>query len=167
RAVKFRGGLSRIVDFLLPAHIAGLAVAMLLYANELLLPIVFASATAIASKAIFCTPARFGGKHFLNPSNFGITLTLWLFPFVGISPPYHFTENLGPIGDWVLPGFIVVSGSVLHTTLGKRLPLVGAWLIAFVVQALVRSLIFETSLVAALVPMTGVAFILFTFYMIP
>jgi hypothetical protein len=46
------------------------------------------------------------------------------------------------------------------------MPLIAAWLGGFAVQAAVRSAVFETPLTAALLPMSGVAFILFTFYMI-
>src|ERR1039458_9811596 len=78
------------IDFLLPAHITGLAVAMLLYANDRLWPIAFASAAAIGSKAIFRVGAGSRTRHFFNPSNFGISVTLLLFPWVGIAPPRHF-----------------------------------------------------------------------------
>ncbi|NES68702.1 MAG: enediyne biosynthesis protein UnbU, partial [Okeania sp. SIO2D1] len=89
---RFIGSFSNLIDFLLSAHITALAVAMLLYANERLFPIAFATAVAISSKAIFRLPE--GKRHFFNPSNFGITITLLLFPWVGIAPPYQFTENL-------------------------------------------------------------------------
>jgi Na+-translocating ferredoxin:NAD+ oxidoreductase RnfD subunit len=166
RTPYFVGGLRQLVNFLLPAHITGLAVAMLLYANEQLGPIAFATAVAVGSKAIFRAPAGKGTRHFLNPSNFGITLTLLLFPWVGIAPPYHFTENLAGPADWLLPGIIVVSGTFLNTRLTRKLPLILGWLGGFAGQALIRSMSFGTPLVAALLPMTGVAFLLFTFYMI-
>jgi Na+-translocating ferredoxin:NAD+ oxidoreductase RnfD subunit len=106
----------------------------------------------------------------MNPSNFGISVTLLLFPWVGIAPPYHFTENLSGIGDWLLPGLIVVSGTFLNFRFTHRLPLVAAWLTAFMTQALVRSLLSDSALtstfVAALVPMSGMAFVLYTFYML-
>ena len=166
RIPHFIGGIQKFIDFLLPAHITGLAVAMLLYANEQLFPIIFASAVAIGSKAIFQTAVGKTNRHFFNPSNFGITITLLLFPWVGIAPPYQFTENLNGMGDWLLPGLIVITGTFLNARFTRRLPLIAAWLIGFVIQAWLRSLIFSTPLVAALVPMTGVAFILFTFYMV-
>ena len=156
----------KTIDFLLPAHITGLAVAMLLYANERLLPIAFATAVAIASKAIFRVPVGQNTRHFLNPSNFGITLTLLLFPWVGIAPPYQFTENLVGWGDWLLPGLIICTGTFLNARFTGKLPLILSWVGGFVIQACLRSWLFDTPLVAALMPMTGVAFVLFTFYMI-
>jgi len=166
RPPRFAGGLRPLVNFLLSAHITALAVAMLLYANERLLPIVFATAVAVGSKAIFRAPVGNGTRHFLNPSNFGITVTLLLFPWVGIAPPYHFTENLGGLADWILPGLLVASGTLLNVNLTKKGPLILGWLGGFAGQAVLRNLLFDTPLIAALLPMTGVAFLLFTFYMI-
>lgn len=166
RKPQFSGGWTKLVDFLLPAHISGLAVAMLLYANERLWPIAFATAVAIGSKVIFRAPVGKGKRHFYNPSNFGITVTLLLFAWVGISPPYHFTENLDRIGDWLLPGIIILTGTFLNWRFTKKLPLIAAWLIGFVVQAMIRSWLFDLPLVAALLPISGMAFILYTFYMV-
>jgi hypothetical protein len=162
----YSGGLRNFVDFLLSAHITGLAVAMLTYANDRLWPVVFATAVAISSKAVLRVPSGNGTRHFLNPSNFGITAALLAFPWVGIAPPYHFTENLDRAGDWVLPSVIIVSGTLLNTLFTKKIPLIAAWVGGFALQAAIRSFVFETPLVAALLPMTGVAFILYTFYMV-
>jgi hypothetical protein len=166
RPPRFAGGARSLIESLLSAHITGLAVAMLLYTNDRVLPTAFAATAAIASKALFRAPLKKGSIHFFNPSNLGISLTLVLFPWVGIAPPYHFTENLSGVGDWVLPGVIVASGTFLNARFTHRLPLIGAWLGSFVLQAVVRSALHGTPLIAALLPMTGVAFILFTFYMI-
>jgi enediyne biosynthesis protein E5 len=166
RPLRFTGGPRALVDFLLSAHITGLAVAMLLYANERLLPIIFATAVAIGSKAVFRAPVGGSSRHFFNPSNFGITVTLLAFSWVSISPPYHFTENLDGLGDWLLPGLIVVTGSLLNGRLTGKFPLIAGWLGGFVLQAALRSVLFAHSLTASLLPMTGLAFVLFTFYMV-
>src|SRR5262245_8551014 len=77
RTPRFVGSFSRLVIFLLPAHISGLAVSMLLYPNKNFLVIAFAAVVAIGSKALFRAPVGEGRScHFLNPSNFGITVTL-------------------------------------------------------------------------------------------
>lgn len=161
-----------LITFLLPAHISGLAVAMLLYPNKNFVVIAFAAAVAIGSKAVLRAPDGTGRfRHFLNPSNFGITTTLLLFPWVGIVPPYHFTENVPLEWWWVLPLVITCTGSLLNYKLTRRHPLILGWLSGFVAQALARSWhqdirLDDTILPAALAPMTGVAFILFTFYMV-
>lgn len=166
RPLRFAGEPKAVLEFLLSAHITGLAVAMLLYANQALWPIVFASAIAIASKRIFRVSTGQGSRHFLNPSNFGITVTLLIFPWIGIAQPYQFTENLSGLANWILPAIIVISGSFLNYRFTHRLPLIGAWLGCFVLQAIFRNVVFGVPLVAALNPMMGVAFVLYTFYMV-
>jgi hypothetical protein len=166
RRPHFFGGLGALVDFLLSAHITALAVSMLLYANERLAPIAFATAAALGSKVVLRAPVGNSTRHFLNPSNFGITVTLLLFPWIGIAPPYQFLENVSGFWDWLLPGIVICSGTLINFRFTKRLPLIVAWLCGFVAQAFIRSVVFDTPIAAALMPMTGFAFILYTFYMI-
>ena len=167
RAPRFLGGgVRQFVEFLLSAHITGLACAMLLYANERLGPVVFASVVAISSKCILRAPVERGTRHFFNPSNFGITITLLAFSWVSVAPPYQFTENMTGFGDWILPAVIVCTGTFLNARFTHRLPLIAAWLSGFVAQAALRSLFLDTPFGAGLIPMTGVAFILYTFYMV-
>src|SRR5262245_12890560 len=167
RALRFLGGgPRRFIEFLLSAHITGLACAMLLYANERLGPVIFASTVAICSKCLLRAPAERGTRHFFNPSNFGITVTLLVFAWVSIAPPYQFTENMTGVGDWILPAVIVCTGTFLNARFTHRLPLIAAWLSGFVAQAALRSLFLDTPFGAGLIPMTGVAFILYTFYMV-
>jgi Na+-translocating ferredoxin:NAD+ oxidoreductase RnfD subunit len=168
RQPRFAGSIADFLNFLPPAIIPGLASAMMLYPNERLFPIVFAAALSICSKVLFRAPVG-GGKtqHIFNPSNLGITATLLFFPWVGLAPPYHFTENLTGLWHWVLPGVILLTGIIVHALFTGRLPLVLAWIVAFVVQGQLRSWYFDTSWIAPLTPMTSAAFILFTLYMIP
>ncbi len=172
RTPRYAGGVRKLLIFLLSAHISGLAVGMLLYAQENLYAIAFASSLAIASKYILRVPvlAVAGGRttmrHFLNPSNFGITATLLLFPTVGIAPPYHFTTNTSGLLDILLPLIVICTGSYLNIKATGRFPLVLAWVAAFSAQGLIRAAIHDTPMLAALMPMSGFAFILFTFYMI-
>ena len=167
RLPRFRGaGAKGFGDFLLSAHISSLAVSMLLYSNQRLWPVVFATAVAVGSKVIF--RVRVGGRlrHPLNPSNLGIATTLMLFPWVGIAPPYQFTENISGIADWIFPLIIICTGTLINTRYTSRLPLLAAWLGGFAFQAVLRHLIFDAALLPALAPMTGLAFLLFSFYMI-
>lgn len=166
RAPKFRGGFRALVDYLLPAHIAAMAISMLLYSNDRVGPIMFAVILAIGSKSILRLRIDGSSRHFFNPSNLGIAATLVIFPWVGIAPPYHFTENLSGIGDWILPLVIALAGTMINAKFTGKIPLITAWLGAFALQAIGRSLVLGMPVVSALGPMTGVAFILFTFYMI-
>lgn len=171
RMPRYRGSLLSLVKFLLPAHITGLAVGMLLYAAENVAAVAFAGSVAVASKYIFRldvgkADGRPVFRHVLNPSNFGITATLLLFPTVGIAPPYQFTENTWGIVDWILPVIIIFSGSYLNIKATGRIPLIIAWLVAFAAQAVLRAAAHGVPAQAELLPMTGFAFVLFTFYMI-
>lgn len=164
---RYSGGITNFIDFLLSAHISGLAISMLLYSNESLWPIVFAATVAISSKVIFRVKISGKSRHFLNPSNTGIALTLLLFPTTtGIAPPYQFTENIFSIADWILPLVFILIGTMLNYKFTKKIILIIAWLIGFMVQAFIRYFFFDSALVTALIPFTGVAFLLFTFYMI-
>lgn len=166
RAPRFLGGKIAFFDFLLPPHISALACAMLLLPNDHLGPVVFAVSVAIGSKYLFRAPVGKSVRHFLNPSNTGITATLLAYHWTAISPPYMFTENLTGWQDWILPVIIVASGSFLNAKLTKRIPLILGWVGMFALQAMGRALLFGTPLFAGLTPMTGVAFLLFTFYMV-
>jgi Na+-translocating ferredoxin:NAD+ oxidoreductase RnfD subunit len=163
---RYRGSLTSLVNFLLPAHIAGLACAMLLYGNESLLPTMFAVAVAVSGKYLLRVRVDGALRHVFNPSNLGITVTLLTFTWVSIAPPYHFTENVGSLLDWLIPAAILLSGTMLNAKLTRRLPLIMSWLGGFVLQAVLRAIFFHDSLASALLTMVGVAFVLFTNYMI-
>lgn len=166
RPCRFSGGGWKLVDFLLPAHIAGLAVSMLLYTGELLLPFVFASAVAIASKALFTARVDNSKRHFLNPSNTGIAVTVLLFPSLSPIMPWQFTEGLSGGLARAFPVLVVCLGIFMNWRYSRRLPLVLAWVVAFALQGELRCLMNDLPLIVGLVPMTGVGFILFTFYMV-
>jgi hypothetical protein len=171
RTPRYAGSPVEILKFLLPAHISALAVGMLLYACENFAAVAFASCLAVASKYIFRVPFKGAGnrtviRHFLNPSNFGIAITLLAFPLVGIAPPYQFTENTYGLVDWLLPLLVICTGSYLNVKATGRVPLITAWLCGFAAQAIVRAFVHDSAPFAGLMPMTGFAFILFTFYMI-
>lgn len=168
REMRFAGGWANLFNFLPAAIIPGFACSMLLYANERLWPIAFASTVSIASKVLIRAPVGGGrSQHVFNPSNFGVATTLLLFPQIGFAPPYHFTENLTGVWDWVLPGIILLSGVVMHSLFTGRLPLVAAWLLGFILQGQARAAIYGFPWAVPLTPMSSAAFILFSLYMIP
>ena len=160
------GGIKKLVIFLLPAHITGMATGMLLYAGDRLLPFVFGAIIAISSKAIFTVTVAGRRRHILNPSNTAIVATVFLFPTVGAVFPYQFTEGVYGFWDWALPAIFIASGTFLNSRFTRKMPLILAWLGGFVLQAVVRHFLLGSSLFTGLMPMTGVAFLLFTFYMV-
>ena len=166
KAVRFAGGVTNFIDFLLPAHISGMAVSMLLYCGDQLLPFAFASAVAIASKALFTVKVNNSERHFLNPSNTGIALTVLLFPTIAPIMPWQFTENLSSGWSSAFPVIVVALGTFMNWRYTRRMPLVLGWVLAFAIQGEFRCLINGLPLIVGLVPITGVSFVLFTFYMI-
>ncbi len=167
RALRFRGGGFRgLAEFLLPAHITALAVNMLTYPNDQVLVMLFGVTVGVGTKWILRAPVKGRLRHYMNPSNFGIAMILVLFPWASIAPPYHFTENVRGGWDWVIPAIIVISGTLLNAKLTGRMWLIAGWLGFFVVQAVVRGWLFDTAILGALGMMTGVAFVLYTNYMV-
>ena len=166
KSPRFVGGVTNFVDFLLPAHISGLAVSMLLFTGDLLLPFAFASAVAIASKVLFTARVNNVQRHFLNPSNTGIAVTVFLFPAIAPIMPWQFTERLSSNLSSAFPVLIICLGTFMNLRYAKRIPLVLGWVFAFALQGEIRCLVNGLPLAVGLVPMTGVSFVLFTFYMI-
>jgi hypothetical protein len=165
---RYSGSWTNFFNFLPPAIIPALACAMLLYPNQRIWPVVFATGLSIASKVLFRAPIGNGmTQHIFNPSNLGITVTLLLMPSVGLAPPYMFTENVTGLWNWVIPGIILVAGAIVHAKFTGRFPLVIAWTLGFILQGMIRAAIFGIPWVVPLVPVTSAAFSLFTLFMIP
>ena len=168
REVRFAASAGDFLNFLPACLIPGFACGMLLYANERLWPVVFAVALSIGSKLMFRAPIGNGRtQHIFNPSNFGVGATLLLFPEVSFAPPYHFTENITGLWDWGIPLIILTTGIIVHALFTGRLPLIGAWIVTFILQGIIRAKIFGAPFFVPLMPMTSAAFIIFTLYMIP
>jgi enediyne biosynthesis protein E5 len=165
---RFLGnGMRGIYEFLLPAHITALAVNMLLYANNQYWPVMFGVVIAVSQKHFLQAPVAGKMRHFMNPSNFGIAATLLLFgSWVSISPPYMFTEWASSYFRLMIPIVILTSGTVINAMLTRRVPLIVGWLGTFFIQGFVRHWLWGVQLNTALSVMTGVAFVLFTNYMI-
>lgn len=166
RPPAFAGGTQAFVTFLLPAHISGMAIGLLLYPSDRLWPFAFAAAVAVAGKYVIRAPVKGRMRHAMNPSNLGIAATLVLFPSVGVGLPYMFTETTSGALDWIIPALLLASGLLLNLTLTGKGPLVAAWIAGFAAQAVIRGAITDVDTVAALAPMTGAAFLLFSNYMI-
>ncbi|WP_249713919.1 enediyne biosynthesis protein [Rhizomonospora bruguierae] len=167
RRPEFTGnGMWGLYTFLLPTHITALAANMLLYANNRFWPIAFAVVVAIGQKVVLRAPINGRMRHFMNPSNLGITAALLVFPWVNVAPPYHFTEEVPDVFRLMIPFIILTAGTTLNAMLTRRVPLILGWLGGFVIQALVRHFVWDVALWSALGMMTGVAFVLFTNYMV-
>ncbi|OLF12939.1 enediyne biosynthesis protein [Actinophytocola xinjiangensis] len=159
-------GFKGVMEFLFPAHITSLALNMLIYVNDRIWVMMFAVTLAVAAKWILRAPVRGNLRHYMNPSNLGILMVLILFPWGSIAPPYHFTEHVNDVVDWLIVAIIITTGTMLNAKLTGRMWLIFGWLSFFVLQAFVRGWLFGTSIPGALGVMTGVAFILYTNYMV-
>lgn len=167
REVRFKGGgLKGLMEFLLPAHITSLAVNMLTYVNDQVLVMMFGVTVAVGAKWILRAPVKGRMRHYMNPSNLGIATILILLPWASIAPPYHFTEYTDGFWDWFIPVIIIASGTMLNAMLTGRMWLILGWLTFFAAQSIVRGWLLDTAILGALGTMTGVAFVLFTNYMV-
>ncbi|MBT3785588.1 enediyne biosynthesis protein UnbU [bacterium] len=153
--------------FLLPAYISSLSLSMLIYCGDNLAPYAFGAAIAICSKYLVRAPIMGKFTHILNPSATGICAAIFLLPSTSTAPPYQYIENLSINGELFLFGFMAFAGSFMNVMFTRRHPLVLAFMGGFFLQAVFRSLFMDFPLLANLVPMTGIAFFLFCFYMIP
>jgi hypothetical protein len=161
------GGVRGTYEFLLPAHITGLAVNMLIYTNNQIGPVIFGAIVGISGKYLFQAPINGKMRHFMNPSNLGITAVLVLFSrWVAIAQPYEFVENANQFFKIMVPIVILTAGTVLNATLTKRTALIVGFMGGFAIQAAFRHLIWGVALFSALGVMTNVPFILFANYMV-
>ncbi|MEV4188960.1 enediyne biosynthesis protein UnbU [Streptosporangium canum] len=175
RPARYRGTPGQVADFFLPSYITGLTCAMLLYGGADPMPVVLAVLIGVGSTYVLRVrapgvagprPGGVPGRHYLNPSCSGALAVVLLFPWVGVAPPYRFAEWVpGPPGALV-PLAVLVLGSAVNAKLIGRLPLVLAWVSGSVLQGALQDGPTGVSTIGALLPMTGVASVLFTDYML-
>jgi len=153
--------------FFLPAYVGSLTISMLIHAGDALTPFIFTPMIAMCSKYVFLAPIHGKVKHFLNPSAFGIIVAIVFLPNVGAAPPYQYIEYINNWQEVVLIMFLMYAGSFMNFYFTGRWPLVVAFWVGFVLQAVARTGMSDFPfLMANLLPVTGVAFIIFCFYMI-
>lgn len=164
----------RAVDFFLPSSIDGLLCAMLLYGGAHLTPIALAVLVGVGGKYVLrvrppglrLRAGEAPGRHYLNPVALGASVVLLSFPWVGVAPPYQFTAGVSGPFDAIVPLAVLVPGLAVHAGFTGRLPLILGWTGGFVLQGLVRGVLSDISVISALLPMTGTAFVLHTVYVI-
>jgi len=159
------GGWKKVLDWSLSAQMTCVTLSFLMYYNRRLWICALTVALAIGSKYLLRVPVNGRLQHFMNPSNFAIAVVLATYQWVGVLP-WAWTINLKGFWDAAVPLIIVMLGFRLNFMFTGRLPLIGAWLGAFTLQAIFRSWRMDTPLAGQLVPLTGLAVVLFTLYMI-
>ena len=150
--------LGRIITGKLPhlasAYISGISVGILVR-SPFVWPFALCAAISILSKYVL----RWRDRHLWNPSNFGITMMLFLAPWAVASLSIQWGNNLwAMLVIWVLGSIIIYNLKRFHITL--------TYVLAFVVFSLIRSQITGHSFLSEVAPITGPMYQLFIFFMI-
>jgi len=136
------------------AYITGISVGILVR-SPAFWPYAVGAALAITSKYVL----RFRGRHLWNPSNFGISVMLFLLPATVAMLSIQWGNNLwSMVVIWVL-------GSVIIWRL-RRFHISATYIISFLVLAVIRSWLIHEPWLSEVSPITGPEYQLFIFFMI-
>ena len=136
------------------AYITGISVSILIRSTWLW-PFAITAILSIMSKYVL----RYRGTHIWNPSNFGITWMLALYPFSVAGLSIQWGNNLLPLlVIWILGLIIVWRVRRLHITL--------IYVLSFIFFSYLRSRITGDSFFTEVAPLTGPMYQLFIFFMI-
>jgi enediyne biosynthesis protein E5 len=136
------------------AYITGISVGILVR-SPAVWPYVVCSVVSIMSKYVL----RIKGRHIWNPSNFGISVLLFLAPeaVAGLSIQW---------GNYLLPMIVVwCLGSVIIWRV-RRFHITGTYVASFIVFAFLRSWITGSPWQSEIAPLTGPMYQLFIFFMV-
>ena len=150
--------LGRIITGKLPhlasAYISGISVGILVR-SPFLWPFALCSAISILSKYVL----RWRGRHLWNPSNFGVTMMLFLAPWAVAGLSIQWGNNIwAMLVIWVLGSIIIYNLKRFHITI--------TYVIAFLVFSFIRAEITGHAFLAEVAPITGPMYQLFIFFMI-
>jgi enediyne biosynthesis protein E5 len=135
------------------AYITGISVGILVRSSNTAWPYVWCSVVSIMSKYVL----RVKGRHIWNPSNFGISV--WLFLFMGQTLGVQWGNSLAPmLVIWALGSLIIYRLRRFHIS--------ATYVAAFFLFALVRSWATGHGFLAEIAPITGPMYQLFVFFMI-
>jgi Na+-translocating ferredoxin:NAD+ oxidoreductase RnfD subunit len=110
---------------------------------------------SISSKYVL----RFRGRHLWNPSNFGLSVVLFLAPATVSLLSIQWGNVIAPMAVIWLLGFVIV------WRVG-RLHVSATYIVSFFAFSLVRSAISGTPWLAAVAPITGPMYQLFIFFLV-
>lgn len=136
------------------AYISGISVGILIR-SPFFWPYVLCAALSIMSKYVL----RWRGRHLWNPSNFGVSAMLYLYPAAVASLSIQWGNSLWPmVVVWCL-------GSIIIARL-KRFHICLTYVATFLALSWVRSLVTGKPWSASVAPLTGPMYQLFVFFMI-
>ena len=136
------------------AYISGISVGILVR-SPFFWPYALCALLSIMSKYVL----RWRGSHLWNPSNFGLSVTFFLYPAAMASLSIQWGNSLWPMAVvWCL-------GSIIVARL-KRFHICVTYVATFLLLSWVRSLITGNPWSASVAPLTGPMYQLFVFFMI-
>jgi enediyne biosynthesis protein E5 len=136
------------------AYITGISVSILIR-STFLWPFAITAIISIMSKYVL----QYRSTHIWNPSNFGISWMLAMYPFSVAGLSIQWGNNILPMMViWILGLIIVWRVKRLHITL--------TYVISFVLFSFLRSRITGDSFFTEVAPLTGPMYQLFIFFMI-
>jgi Na+-translocating ferredoxin:NAD+ oxidoreductase RnfD subunit len=136
------------------SYITGISVGILVR-SPALWPYVMCSVVSIMSKYVL----RIKGRHIWNPSNFGISVLLFLAPEAVASLSIQW-------GNYLLPMIVIwCLGSVIIWRV-RRFQITGTYVASFIAFAFLRSWITGNPWQSEIAPLTGPMYQLFIFFMV-
>jgi enediyne biosynthesis protein E5 len=136
------------------AYITGISVGILVR-SPAFWPYALCAVVSIMSKYVL----RVKGRHIWNPSNFGISVLLFLAPETVAALSIQWGNYLLPmLVIWILGSFIIARLHRFHIT--------GTYVACFIVFAVLRSFITGSPWQSEIAPLTGPMYQLFIFFMI-
>lgn len=136
------------------SYISGISVGILIR-SPFFWPYALCSALSVMSKYVLV----WHNRHLWNPSNFGVSAMLFLYPAAVASLSIQW-------GNFVLPMLVVwCLGSIIIMRL-KRFHICMTYVVSFIALSAVRSAITGTPFLASVAPLTGPMYQLFVFFMI-
>ncbi len=136
------------------AYISGISVGILIKSSALW-PFVFCGLISIMSKYVL----RIGDRHIWNPTNFGVTMMLFLAPAHVASLSVQAGNN-----GWAVLAIWILGGMIMYRLGRFHIPL--AFVLAFVPLAFFRSYVTGHPWQTELAPVTSPMFQLYMFFMI-
>ncbi|MEO8165345.1 MAG: hypothetical protein ABI619_08095, partial [Betaproteobacteria bacterium] len=136
------------------AYISGISVGILIRSPHFW-PYALCAALSISSKYVL----RWNNRHLWNPSNFGVSAMLFLYPAAVASLSIQW-------GNFLWPMLVVWGlGSIIIGRL-KRFHICLTYVVSFIVLSGVRTLITGVPFASNVAPLTGPMYQLFVFFMI-
>jgi len=136
------------------AYITGISVGILVR-SPAVWPYLVCAVVSIMSKYVL----RVKNRHIWNPSNFGISVLLFLAPETVATLSIQW-------GNYLLPMVVIwILGSIIIARL-KRFHITGTYVACFIAFAFVRSFITGSPWQSEIAPLTGPMYQLFIFFMI-